>query len=344
MSKENKNSIDLDEKQLKIAISKMFSKTIEDFSYESKRLHGGTLGDVQLISGTVKCHNMQVQPYKLVMKSQKKWKRFSDPNSWRREYDLYASDINHLFDESLRWAKCYHKTIQEDVNTLWLEYFEGATAFDLTVDMYEKAALELGRFQGKLFINQNASLKSIENLSTVYFLKNTYLHYRSWPEVYDFIRSDDCLLPQHLKNMLIKIDEQAEEIWDNIEKLPTVFCHRDYWITNIFHTPEGIRLIDWDTTGWGHLGEDIASLIIDESDVNHMVEYYKICTPAYYKGFSEYVDTSHIEKSYIYELILFGFGYRLVETFKFAKKESDRELAKETLEQVYKMGMLNLKI
>ena len=42
--------------------------------------------------------------------------------------------------------------------------------------------------------------------------------------------------------------------------------------------------MDWDTAGWGYLGEDMASLIADEADIEHMVEYYRRCIPAYYKA------------------------------------------------------------
>ena len=51
-------------------------------------------------------------------------------------------------------------------------------------------------------------------------------------------------------------------------------------------------------------GEDIASLIADEADITHMAENYERCIKAYYKGFSEYVDISHIKSFHVKELIL----------------------------------------
>lgn len=330
------------EENLKEVLSKMLNRQIEQVTYETEKLHGGTLGDVQLISGLATCEEKIESPYKVVFKTQKKWARFSDPNSWRREYDLYDSNLNHAFEASMRWPACYHKALHEDSISLWLEHIEGITGDDLSVDMYEKAAFELGRFQGKLYATQNQSLEAIENLSQKDFLKNTYFHYRSWPEVYDYIRAEECPLPSHLKNMLIGMDESSDKIWASIESLPLVLCHRDFWITNIFDTQDGIRLIDWDTTGWGHLGEDIASLIIDESKLEYMLECYKKCIPAYYKGFSEFHDLSYISNPCIYELILVAFGYRMVESFKFSEDEEDRKLAQDTLEQIYEMGQLKI--
>lgn len=230
--------------------------------------------------------------YRIVLKIQKQWTRYNDPGSWRREYDLYASDLGETFSNALRWPTCYYAEMntEEDEFHLWLEYIDGVSGLELTGDMYEQAALELGRFQGKLYAKQPAVLQSLTNLSHANLMKNTYLHYRSWPVVHDYIRSEDCEFPQHVRQMLIDIDEHAEEIFDRIEKLPLVLCHRDFWVTNLIYTDGKIALIDWDTSGWGYLGEDLASLIADEADVNYMVDYYKRCVPAYYQGFSEYAD------------------------------------------------------
>jgi len=52
--------------------------------------------------------------------------------------------------------------------------------------------------------------------------------------------------------------------------LPIVLCHRDFWIENIFLSQGKLRLIDWDCVGWGFAGEDIASLIADDKDVEYM--------------------------------------------------------------------------
>jgi Phosphotransferase enzyme family. len=49
--------------------------------------------------------------------------------------------------------------------------------------------------------------------------------------------------------MIIEIDDQSQEIFEHIEKLPIVLCHRDFWVANIFYSNGKILLIDWDTTG-----------------------------------------------------------------------------------------------
>jgi len=295
--------------------------------FKITQLYGGTVGNVKLIEG------------RAVLKTQRKWERNFDPSSWRREYDFYMSDFGKLFTDSFRWAECYHAEMNDegDEYQLWLEYINGVTGSELTGEMYERAAYEMGRFQGRLYAENPAQLQSLTNLSDTGFLKKNYLHYRGWKEMYDYIRHDDCEIPGHLCRMLIGIDEDSDNIFSRIEKLPVVLCHRDFWVTNIFCTEQGIRLIDWDTSGRGYFGEDIACLLADEADVENMTEHYRKCVPAYYKGFSEYADISHIKDNCIYELILIMFGYRLAEWYKYAETPEEKELQLRTLQKIYEI-------
>lgn len=331
---------------LTLVLSKMLSAKIISVDFNSKQLHGGTVGDVHLVTGNAKTTDGEKLPFKIVLKTQKKWERHNDRDSWRREYDFYKSNFGALFSERFRWPECYHVEMNEAENEtqIWMEYIDGISGLDLTGDMYERAAHELGRFQGKLYAEQPAFLQELTNLSKVDYMKNFYLQYRSWKRVYDYIRSDDCEIPKHICKMLIDIDESADEILNRIEKLPIVLCHRDFWVANIFHSDGKTILIDWDTAGWGYLGEDIASLIADEADVEHMVEYYDRCIPAYYKGFSEFADISHITDNCVYEMILLMFGYRLVEWYMDAgegdnlqEANDERTLHIHTLQKIYKM-------
>ena len=322
---------------LALVLSKMLDKTIIRADYQLQELQGGTLGDVRLVTGTVETSDGENLPYKIVWKTQKKFERYGDPDSWRREYDLYTSDFKKVFFDSFRCPECYHAEINDDEIQLWMEYIDGVSGLNLTSAMYERIAEELGRFQGKLYAERTHVLQNLTNLSKVEYMKNYYLRYRSWNVLYDYIRSNDCEIPKHLCNMLTDIDKNADEIFNRIDKLPIVLCHRDFWVANLFYSDSTIVAIDWDTAGWGYLGEDIASLITDEADVCHMIEYYEKCIPAYYKGFSEYVDVSHISDQCIYELILMMFGYRLVEWYKFAESPEDKSKHLNTLQKIHEM-------
>ncbi|MNB94449.1 Phosphotransferase enzyme family protein [compost metagenome] len=324
---------------LTYALSRQLKQDIITADYQTQSLQGGTVGNVQLVTGTAEAAGGAKLPYRVVLKIQKKWERFGDPGSWRREYDLYSSDLGVTFSDTFRWPTCYYAEMnaEQDEFQLWLEYIDGVSGLDLTGDRYEQAALELGRYQGKLYAEQPAVLESLTNLSRADLMKNTYLHYRSWPVVYDYIRSENCEFPQHVRQMLIDLDEHAEAIFARIEQMPLVLCHRDFWITNIISDGGTIALIDWDTSGWGYLGEDIASLLADEVDLDHMIEYYQRCIPAYYRGFAEYADAPPVADHCVCELILIMFGYRLVEGYLHAKNDDGKTLSLQTLQKIYEM-------
>ena len=70
-------------------LSKMLNTKIACTDNKTTILHGGTLGNVKLITGECKTATGRIIPYKIVSKTQEKWERPGDPDSWHREYDLY---------------------------------------------------------------------------------------------------------------------------------------------------------------------------------------------------------------------------------------------------------------
>ena len=320
---------------LQQVVSKMLSTQITELTYETEMLQGGTVGQVYLIHGEATTKTGTLLPYRLVLKNQKKWERFGDADSWRREYDLYASDLASNFTPDFRWPTCYHAELHEEENHIYMEAIAGVSGLSLSGDMFERASYELGKFQGTCLAKKPAALQNITNLGRPDYMKKFYHYYRSWPEVYDYIRSSDCDLPIHLCEMMINLDARSEEIFAQIETLPVVLSHRDFWVTNIFYVGGKIVLIDWDTSGWGYLGEDIACLVADEADVEHIVEYYERCAAAYYKGFYEVAPCPVNTRSFIKEMILFKFGYRTVADYKFKKTKEAKAIAMATLQKIF---------
>lgn len=335
----NPEMLNVNTDRLLAALSRQFESEIVDADYQATALQGGTIASVYLLTGTARTADGRRLPYRIVLKVQKKWERYGDPNSWRREYDLYASDLAETFSDGVRWPVCYLAEMNDDTDEfrLWLEYADGVSGANLTAEMYEQAALEWGRYQGKLYRERPTVLDSLTNLSTADLMKKTYLHYRSWPVVHDYIRSEECELPRHLSGMMIEIDAHSDEIFARIESLPLVLCHRDFWSTNVIYTEGKVRLIDWDTAGWGYPGEDIASLIADETENDVMVECYRRCVPAYHRAFAEQAQIPYIEDDCVYEMILIVFGYRLIESYLHSEDERDKQLAVRTLENIYAM-------
>ena len=323
---------------------------VADLAYQVTHLHGGTLGDVRRVSGKATLAGGTVRPFDVVWKTQQKWLRPGDPLSWRREYDLYRTDLGRLFNPALRWPSCYLADMDGSQTHLWLEFIDGVSGRDLTPGMLEQAALELGRFQGRLSRHPEG-LQKTSNLGDIGFLRRDFAqwHTQAYSEAYllsdacrlpdhlkqqlktgdirlyagksfeySALRSQGCALPEHLKQMIFDLDEQQEERFASLDRLPVVLCHRDFWIENIFATDGGILLIDWDTAGWGYAGEDIASLIIDETEPGCVDSYIRKLIPAYRQGLAEFADVSGIDEGRILDLILIKFGYRMVQTYLFS--------------------------
>lgn len=355
--------------KLNIILSKMLDKPISNATYQNEQLRGGTLGDVQLVTGLAETLDNGKTPYKIVWKKQTKWERPGDPDSWRREFDLYQSSLQGVFTPSLRRPECYHLEISNETIELWMEYVEGVSGDDLSVDMLEQAALELGRLQGK--INQkHEELRSIACLGDTEFLMREFSQWHTQSYTYDYLvskqcrlpeflkkmlkngeiqlvdgksfeysylRSKGCDIPENLKQMIIDIDNRKDEIFRSLKNLPIVLCHRDFWIENIFFTDGEIRLIDWDTAGWGYLGEDMASLIVDGMNAERFEENYNRLIPAYFKGFMEYMDIPHIYQRSIFEMILIKFGYRMIQDRMFSETHDKNNWGLNALQQVYEI-------
>jgi hypothetical protein len=354
---------------LKIILGKMLDKSISNVTYQNKQLHGGTLGDVQLVTGLAETFDNKKTLYKIVWKKQEKWERPGDPDSWRREFDLYQSNLHVAFSPSLRRPECYHLELSNDTSELWMEYIEGVSGGDLSIEMLEQAALELGRFQGRIN-RQHQDFKSIACLGDTGFLEREFNQWHTQSYTYDYLiskqsrlpeflkemlkngkiqlvdgksfeysylRSKGCDIPEKLKQMIVNIDDRKDDIFRRLENLPIVLCHRDFWNENIFFTDGAVVLIDWDTAGWGFMGEDIASLIVDGMDVDRFEENYNRLAPAYLKGLKEYMDIPTIDKMCIFEMILIKFGYRMMQERMFSEAFDKNNWGMNALQKVYEI-------
>ena len=112
-----------------------------------------------------------------------------------------------------------------------------------------------------------------------------------------------------------------------------VVTHRDFWVANLL-VNDDVWAIDWDTTGWGYLGEDLASLLVDEADVEHLEENYRRCIPAYYRGLGAIGEG--IADHAIREHILMLLGNQRVEWFREAGG-AGRDLHRRTLEIIARL-------
>jgi thiamine kinase-like enzyme len=365
----NRQIVHIRSETLTHVLGKMLSTNIIRASYRTKQLHGGTLGDVRLVTGMAESSNGKKLPYKIVLKIQKEWERPGDPDSWRREYDLYTSGFSKVFTDSLRWPECYHAEMNRGEIHLWIEYIDGISGDRLDIETLEFAATELGRFQGKIY-GQQEIFRNMDFLSSPDALRRNYEQWHTQTFSYEFLISDQCRIPgflkqmlkngeiqlfngksfeygclrtegcnipEHLKQMLFDIDDNKEALFDSFKRLPVVLCHRDFWTENIFLSDGKIRMIDWDCAGFGYLGEDIASLIYDETETENLHEYFRRLVPAYIKGISEYLEVPPDFSKYVLKMILIIFGYRTVQNHVFTESPEFKEEQVKRLQKIYEM-------
>lgn len=351
------------------ALAKMLGKRITGATSNAQPLRGGTLGDVRLVSGLATTTGGGCLPYMLVLKRRKRWERPADPGSWRREHDLYQSDLENAFGPELCWPKCYYSEIRDGVMELWLEHIDGVSGGSLGIDALELAALEWGRFQGRV-AKEHTGLEDIVGLGDSGFVQRDFVHRYTKTHPRDLLVSEQCHIPGHIKDMLktgairlldgrslehswlcsegcdlpehtkamlIGIGDRKDELFSRLESLPTVLCHRDFWDENIFCFGGGIRVIDWDTAGWGFFGEDIASLIADGMDVGRFEENYRRLVPACVEGISEYMDAPDNAGTHILDMMLIRFGYRMAQQCMFTKPGGPKSWGWYALQKICEM-------
>jgi hypothetical protein len=352
------------------AVQHMLGKPVASVAFSATPLHGGTVADVQLISGSARTASGTRQDFRLVWKTQRRWERPGDPDSWRREYDLYHSDFASFFSGDFRWPHCHLAELAGDETTVALEYISGPSGVSLSGDMLAQAARELGRFQGRMAARTDWRSR-LGGLSDIDFMAREHSQWHSSPWTWAFLSSEQCrapepvkqwirdhpwqdgksveyhflrsaefAVPRSLQKMLIDIDDQRELIFSRIRRLPVTLCHRDFWIENIFYVNGGIVLIDWDCAGPGYLGEDIASLVIDETATNDLEDYFRRLIPAYWAGLATYIDGMPVDANMIWQMMLVKFGYRMVQEYLFAVNDTARAACVERLAVLAELGHL----
>ena len=327
-----------EETTLLYVLTKMLGVDIINADCQDAQLYlQGGMSGVRLITGEAETIDGEKLPYKVILKVQERRRPPSDPDSWTREYKIYASDFykNEIFDEKVRMLKCYHAEFSNDSYSLWLEYADGVTKKALTLNNLEYIAEKFGRFQGRL-CSQPELLKYTDCLYEGGFVEKYYAYQSSVD--YGYLCSEQCDLPNHLKQMLLDADNNRETIFRKFKQFPSVLYHGDFYISNIILKNDEVILIDWgDGAGWGYIGEDIANLIVDNIDIKYFNEYYRRIVPAYLKGLSEYMDTSGIDGLYFQKMIIIRSGYDFLREYRHAQSPEVKNEQITALQQIYDM-------
>jgi hypothetical protein len=352
--KRGKNIIDINKTTLLTALNNMFKTgDITDAVYATESLRGGTVGEVCRISGEAVNKNGLRFPFTLVLKEQKKWERGGDPDSWRREYDIYQKidDLNSVLPDNIRLPVCYYaeEFVREDtpVWQIYMEDADGISSNKLTLDMLEYAMTELGKFQGYVCKNKPESLQNIACFSNRGFI-NTERVIFIYKEVADNIEPSDCdMIPEHLRNIITdRIFTNIENTMSIANRLPKTLCHRDMQCENIFLSNVNIiTLIDWDCAGWGFIGEDVIQMISELFvcrffDIADFEKYSNQLLSAYKRGASEYINIDFLTDEIFREVFMLYCGHKIFWRYKYSDTEKEKTGWIALLHKIYETWLI----
>ncbi|MCL1859443.1 MAG: aminoglycoside phosphotransferase family protein [Oscillospiraceae bacterium] len=339
--------MDINKITLLKALDNMFGATVTDTIFQAEKLHGGTVGAVCKINGEAVIGDNSKRLYTLVLKEQKKWERNDDPNSWRREYDIYQKigDLYSVLPDNIRLPKCWHAEEfmigETPAWQMYMEYLDGVSGKNLTIEMLEYVMTELGKFQGNVCKYKPAALQNISCFSSdeSYYKKERFIFQIN--EVAENINSDDCdMIPKHIRDMLTNTNN-IETTMSCIKNFPVTLCHRDMWHTNVFVSGDIITLIDWDCTGWGFLGEDVIQMLgelFDDKvfDIAYFEDYKKRLFSAYKRGASDYINMDFLTDKIVRD-IYFLWGSGIFWRYKYAEKTEEKKRYIDILQKFYEI-------
>lgn len=180
-----------------------------------------------------------------------------------REYAAYGSGLLDDLAPGVRAPRAYgsERTANGRI-TLWIEQIHHSGPRPLDAETILAAAGDLGVLAAQW----------LGRVPDEPWLFTDWITRHSQPEAADegravLSRSDPQVLARighHLPGALRLLDAQPR-LRDLLESLPTTLCHHDAVGANVFRTPDGTVLIDWESVGPGPVGADLASLLFSSA-------------------------------------------------------------------------------
>ena len=206
--------------ELTAVVQTMFDDVpVQVEAWQAKPLHGGTVGLVYEISGTCRrmCKAASTEDtgesgrsspetvsdeeaelrWSVVLKIQKSFARFGDPESWQREMRLYRSDVYAALPPTVKVPRCYRVNVKRGAIWMWLEHVSGRNGTQLSLDEYSQAARHLAHLQGAFLMGK--PLPSQPWLSTQYWLAHISADWGTraiaWLDSGEWRRGTGCSTP-----------------------------------------------------------------------------------------------------------------------------------------------------
>ena len=228
-------------------------------------------------------------------------KTFKDPGTgldsrhlryWKRELLAMQSGFLANLPGPIVAPRCYGTKEYEGVAWVWMEHIVDSSHAVWTADQYAFAAHELGRFNGRCFVNN--SLPDYPWLCKGYVPTKT----DPWPPHHAW---ENPLVSQTFSNRtrerILRLWDDRPRFYDALEQLPQIFSHYDFHRRNILirrqeDGTDQIVAVDWAWAGYGALGADLYSVVggsalTFELEAADVAEIEATAFEAYFAGLHE---------------------------------------------------------
>jgi thiamine kinase-like enzyme len=335
--------VDIRKSSLLSALSEMLETKVDDAEYATDVLQGGTVGDVCKISGTAFTEDGP-KPFTLVLKNQRRWDRYGDPDCWRREYAIYKDGLDRRLFPSIKIPRCYLLEEAEESTHIWMECIEGATGDkELHASELALAAERLGELQAEFHISGQRDLPYLRSYPAVRSSFDLW-----WGYVRQPLGAQVAGFPDELRKTLNDYADRAGALLDSFDNLPLTLCQGDFHHGNLFlkSAPGGtdVYLIDWDCAGYGRMGEDAVDLLMEafvysSRDVSLLPDFRRRIMEGYRRGARSRGLDFAMSEELTRDIFALAWGFRMASSYvHYYKEEPPKRRCVEILQAMFKTG------
>lgn len=219
----------------------------------------------------------------------------SDHSYWKREVLVFQSGLLDELSGDLVVPRCFGVDEYPGQEFwIWLEDIPQEESSSWSLERYGLAARHLGQFNGAYFVGQPLPEASWLSTGRV----RPYLA-EAEPTIRDLHNISEHPLGQRwltgdIVDRILQLWADQDMMLEAFDRLPRSLCHHDAFRRNLM-TRRGTDgrdqtvAIDWETTGIGVIGEEIAPLFVQslqffEAEMSKMVELDRIVFEGYLDG------------------------------------------------------------
>jgi len=296
---------------------------------KTEQVYGGTFGTIYRFQGKAKTKT-EIIPWSLILKIV----RLSDSDPidrsqsinqryWKREPLAYQSGFLQHLPGQLVAPRCFDVTQYTDNEFwLWLEDVTETKQVSWSTERYQLMAQHIGQFSGaglqnKTWLDQSwlgKDMQRAQGREMESIFREQLPQVQHDPLVQRFLSQDTF-------QRVMRLWQDREHFYANLDYLPQTVCHRDACYVNLFYRqkPDGVTqtvAIDWEDVSHGAVGEDLVALVVislmsNHIDFNNGSEFESSVFESYLQGLQDSGwdgDPGFVRLGYTAAFIRYGLG------------------------------------